>query len=270
MQTKFDFETYAMFKNKQLFNCTFKEYLNRDWLFLDSIDQKESLYELLEKHKCLIIKPISGHCGQGVQCIKKEEVQRINHLIDDIKTGGQYLCEEKIENIKSLKQLNPTSLNTIRVNTFVDKEGNVHFLDFVLRVGGAGSIIDNLNGGGVAYHVNSIHGIVDQPGKNSNNEYFYYHPSTGIKMIGFEIPNFLELKDFLTKIAKVCPLARIVGWDVAITEKGFVLIEGNMGSGEDAMQLDGLGYYNFIKKTGNYENSNYWGIPRSIISLQES
>lgn len=147
MQTKFDFETYVMFKNKQQFNCTFKEYLNRDWLFLVSIDQKESLYELLEKHKCLIIKPISEHYGQGVQCIKKEEVQRINHLFDDIKTGGQYLCEEKVKNISSIKQLNPTSLNTIRVNTFVDKEGNVHFLDFVLRVGGAGSIIDNLNGG---------------------------------------------------------------------------------------------------------------------------
>lgn len=100
--------------------------------------------------------------------------------------------------------------------------------------------------GGVAYHVNSIHGIVDQAGKNSNNEYFYYHPSTGIKMIGFQIPNFPELKVFITKIAKVCPLARIVGWDVAITEKGFVLIEGNMGPGEDAMQLDGLGYYKFI------------------------
>ena len=115
-------------------------------------------------------------------------------------------------------------------------------------MGGAGSIIDNLNGGGVAYHVNSIYGIVDQPSKNSKNEHFYYHPSTGIKMIGFQIPNFLELKVFITKIAKICPLARIVGWDVAITEKGFVLIEGNMCSGEDAMQLDGLGYYNFILK----------------------
>ena len=40
MQTKFDFETYVMFKNKQQFNCTFKEYLNRDWLFLVSIYQK--------------------------------------------------------------------------------------------------------------------------------------------------------------------------------------------------------------------------------------
>lgn len=215
---------------------------------MDSIDQKACLYELLEKHECLIIKPISGHCGQGVQCVRKEEVQRINHILDDIKTGGQYLCEGKVENIKSLKQLNPSSLNTLRANTFVDKDGNVHFLDFVLRVGGAGSIIDNLNGGGVAYHVNPSLDIVDQAGKNSNNEYFYYHPSTGIKMIGYEIPNFLELKAYLTKVAKVCLLARIVGWDVAITDKGFALIEGNMGPGEDAMQLDGIGYYNFIIK----------------------
>lgn len=65
-------------------------------------------------------------------------------------------------------------------------------------------------------------------------------------MLGFEIPKFQEVKRVVKEIANLSPKARIVGWDIAITDKGISLIEGNMGPGEDAMQLDGNGYYNFI------------------------
>ena len=53
--------------------------------------------------------------------------------------------------------------------------------------------------------------------------------------------------------AKVIPQVRYVGWDIAITEKGPVVIEGNQFPGHDILQLpvhcpDKIGMLPVIKK----------------------
>lgn len=167
MQSKFDFLTYSTFKNKVKFMQMYSTYLNRDWCLLDTPSSISAFHDFLSSHGCVIVKPTSGHCGQGVRCVRLEDTDIISEIINRIKKGEVFICEEKIENVYSLKKINPTSLDTLRVNTFIDKHGVVHFLDFVLRVGGKGAVIDNLNGGGVAYHVHPDWGIVDLPGKDS-------------------------------------------------------------------------------------------------------
>ena len=65
-------------------------------------------------------------------------------------------------------------------------------------------------------------------------------------MLGLRIPHFDKLKAFVERMARLNPKAKLVGWDIAITETGFELIEGNFAADETIMQFDGIGKYYFI------------------------
>ena len=57
--------------------------------------------------------------------------------------------------------------------------------------------------------------------------YYTKHPDTNLDIVGFKIPMWNEALDFVKKLANVIPNVKYVGWDIALTEKGWVLIEGN-------------------------------------------
>lgn len=51
------------------------------------------------------------------------------------------------------------------------------------------------------------------------------------KIVGFEIPKYKEVIDFVKELGVVVPKVRYVGWDIAITNNGPVVVEGNNFSG---------------------------------------
>lgn len=55
---------------------------------------------------------------------------------------------------------------------------------------------------------------------------FYRHPETGIVFDGFQIPYFNEVKNIIIKASALFDLP-LLGWDVAITPNGPVIIEVN-------------------------------------------
>ena len=63
------------------------------------------------------------------------------------------------------------------------------------------------------------------------------HPTTRMEFDNFEIPYFKEMKELVLKAALVNQNIKVVGWDVAITKKGPVLVEGNRRPGFDIVQV---------------------------------
>ena len=53
------------------------------------------------------------------------------------------------------------------------------------------------------------------------------HPDTQIKFKGFEIPFYKEAEALAIKLHHYLYRCHSIGWDIAITEKGPVFIEGN-------------------------------------------
>ena len=70
-------------------------------------------------------------------------------------------------------------------------------------------------------------------------------------MVGFSIPNIHDIVDYVCQLAKVVPSARVVGWDIAITNKGLDFVEMNCPGGHDILQAFGEPYYDYIKKILN-------------------
>ena len=67
------------------------------------------------------------------------------------------------------------------------------------------------------------------------------HPDTGFEFAGFIVPHLEAAKDMAKAAAAFLPF-RLVGWDVAITEEGPILVEGNHNFGFWAAQIADGGY----------------------------
>lgn len=53
------------------------------------------------------------------------------------------------------------------------------------------------------------------------------HPISNHKIVGFKVPMFNEAVNLVKECAKIIPEVAYVGWDVAISENGPVIVEGN-------------------------------------------
>ena len=66
------------------------------------------------------------------------------------------------------------------------------------------------------------------------------HPDTNTTIKGFEIPYFKEGRELVEKAALRVSEIGYVGWDLAFTENGPLLIEGNHFPGHDIYQMPAL------------------------------
>ena len=53
------------------------------------------------------------------------------------------------------------------------------------------------------------------------------HPDTGMRFKGFRIPEWQELRNIVLKIAEKTDKLGYVGWDMALSKNGWVMVEGN-------------------------------------------
>jgi len=83
-------------------------------------------------------------------------------------------------------------------------------------------------------------GIVTTQGADLLEHRFLRHPTTGLTIPGFQVPQWEAVRETVESAVKLTPNAVIVGWDVAITTDGPVLIEGNAYPSVQIMQTAGM------------------------------
>lgn len=89
--------------------------------------------------------------------------------------------------------------------------------------------VDNLASGGIAAAVDEKSGIVNTAGFYSDltKSPELNHPISGMPIKGYQIPYWSEIIQMVKEVAMLHPQNRSIGWDIAITENGPELIEGN-------------------------------------------
>ena len=226
-----DKRLYPLYINKDRFNETYADFISRDWIRL-SID-KEQIYSFFRMHSNVIIKPCDGDSGKGIKIVHDSNSLSAAE-IDDLICGNESgIAEELLYNHPKLNELNASSLNTMRIVT-VRVGGAMEVLFAGIRFGAKGSEIDNISTGGYIAPIDVIsgkicgHSHVKKTAQTENEE--------TVDHIGFQMPMWEELNAFLYKLTAVVPQMRYMAWDIAITEKGFVAIEGNHSSGNTITQ----------------------------------
>jgi len=140
-----------------------------------------------------------------------------------VKRGG--VLEECINQVVEMSDFHPQSVNTVRLSVIRLPNRVVIFEPF-MRIGRGGSCVDNAGAGGLIAAIDSDTGKVIACGDEMGRTY-EYHPDTGKKIIGFTVPMWKEACQLGRELAEIVPTTRYIGWDIALTKKGWDVVEGN-------------------------------------------
>ena len=215
-------EDFYKLDDKGIFNETFKEYIKRDFLII-SKDNFDEFKKFTSKHKKIIAKIINGEGGKGISLITVNKNDK-EKVFKELLKNNQTLIEEVIIQNKEISKLYSGSVNTLRLFTFYDGE-NAYVLNSVFKIGNGG-VTDNFSSGSM-YTFTDDDGVVIVPAIDQDDNIYEIHPITKEKIVGFKVPLYDEACKLVIEAAKLMPTIKYIGWDVAITDKSPVIIEGN-------------------------------------------
>lgn len=191
---------------------------------------------VMENHR-LFCKPLDGEEGKGIFIVEEKDGSLLcdgNPVSEDglllRLTSSRYLVQTFISQHKLMGQLHPQSINTIRLVTARGlKDGKIHILPSILRIGTGESVVDNTSQGGVAVGIDIETGYLKKYGfyKPQYGLKTDIHPDSKIRFEEFQIPYFDEVKRKAVYFHSMLPQVHSVGWDIAVGEDGPIFVEGN-------------------------------------------
>lgn len=206
----------------------------------DMLISKENAFQNISNSKNIFIKKATdSYGGKGVFHIVdgKDNLENAIAVIDSISTD--IVVQQGIVQSRTLAKINPSSVNTLRIVTWLRNDNSVVNLSNILRMGIGDSKVDNASSGGITVGVNEDGSLKPVAYKNTGARYDE-HPTTHIKFNDFRIPSFDKAIEMVMKQAMLMPDFRLISWDVAFDEyDNPVLIEANLCDGElDFHQLN--------------------------------
>ena len=229
---------FYQLNDKIEFDTIFADLLKRRFLDLRKTDAA-GLRDFCAGTEAIFCKP-AGLCGgEGIQRVVTADIGDYDALYDSLVKNGQLLIEEPIRQHPDMNQLCPDSVNTVRIVTLVTDNG-AQMVYALVRMGMGGVCVDNVSSGGMYAPVNE-HGQLYRPAFcDKTGKYYERHPLTGTDIVGFQIPLFDQALDLCRMASqRVEEHLKYIGWDVAITPDGPVLVEGNNLPGYDMCQNAG-------------------------------
>ncbi|NRA68648.1 MAG: hypothetical protein HRU19_29450 [Pseudobacteriovorax sp.] len=181
----------------------------------------------------VIVKDIRLDQGKGVELLKKHDLASCIDRFD-----SNYIFQKRLKNSDELLTLVPegTPLATLRVITFNPSEPKtVHAF---IKFGKKGSIVDNLFADAVASQIDItaktlLVGRIANlyMSAKRNDQMFERLKGAESSFVNYKIQNIEDIFNEAEKAHKLLANAAVIGWDVAITDEGFVFVEANLCSG---------------------------------------
>jgi hypothetical protein len=148
-----------------------------------------------------------------------------------------YLIEERVRPHPALAELVGPTLCCVRVVTFIATNGAPAILGAVYKIQPKPLGVDHLSHGAIGSWVDLESGTLGQGRTRHELGYTSVIPGTDKIFVGSKLPHWTEVRDVALKAARVFPWARSIGWDIAISDRGPVLIEGNAEWSTSLLQI---------------------------------
>jgi len=177
----------------------------------------------------IFCKPIDGIKGENIFVIDNNTHIKITDNLVDMVFSKAFIFQELIEQHEVLNNVNCSSINTLRIVTYKNEENEMTILSGFIRVGREGAIIDNAHKGGIVVPLNIENGKMYAEGIqliDNGGGIFYKHPDTGVVFENLQIPHYIQIKKMVFKAASLFKFP-LLGWDVAVTPSGPIIIEAN-------------------------------------------
>jgi len=121
--------------------------------------------------------------------------------------------------------------------TFIGLGGAPRILGAVYKIQPEPLGVDHLSYGALGSWVDLESGRLSTGRSRHNFGFTSVIPGTDKAFVGFELPHWPEVKAIALKAATVFPWARSIGWDIAISDRGPILIEGNAEWSTSLLQI---------------------------------
>ncbi len=204
----------------------------------------DGLFALLRREKMLAFKPSAGTHGDGFYCLAYETDENGNgtylmngkavteqEMMDTIiQRKSFYVVTEYLEMHHQLKEIYAKSVNTIRIMVVNAHGYDPRIMQTYMRIGSSRTgFTDNVGYGGICVMVDKETGELYQP-ETIKDHVFYpcpNHPDTGTPIAGF-LPHWDMVRQGVLDICRYLCELEYLGFDVAITEEGFTILEINI------------------------------------------
>ena len=169
----------------------------------------------------LVIKPtIRTGRGHNVICFKISSNDFTTYKKKSIRElllwfNKDFIIQKRVEQSNVLESLNPTSLNTIRVVSYIHTK-EVILLSSTLRIGALNATIDNFSSGGIMCGIKHS-GKLRESAHTKSGE-IISKSFTNISFKDVEIPNYHLVKEMIEGLHKKVPYFKIISWDIAVNK----------------------------------------------------
>lgn len=230
---------FDMFKKSQVARVL-KEDFRRDILILEDASREE-IFAFFEKHPHFFAKQDTSYAGKGVFSLETKDFAGPMEVYVWLLEHKITLLEEAILQHPLLDSVSPGCVGTVRITTVVSPQGEVSFYSPLLRMG-EGQVDRIISG--QFYAPLDEEGVIFAPAFKQDGDFelrggdfLSHHPSTGVELVGFQVPFFKEAMELCRQMALKVKSYPFIGWDLAITEEGPVLLEGNKFPANDIIQV---------------------------------
>lgn len=185
-----------------------------------------------------ILKPNIGINGAGIRLLSAGEgmvsLDGRPVTADELAAelgSGEWIIQERVRQHPKMAAIYPHAVNTLRLVT-VRPEGKHPAAPFIarMRIGVNGGIVDNWSHGscgGILISLDPDSGRPMGPGVSRAIGTIYRHPNTGFAIEDLDIPYYRQAVQHVCRLHDELKCFHSVGWDVAVTEDGPTIIEGN-------------------------------------------
>jgi hypothetical protein len=151
-----------------------------------------------------------------------------------------FLVQERARNHPAMRDLTNGALSTMRIISCLDEQDRPEIMAGVQRMAvGRNETVDNVHAGGMGVPIDLSTGCLLQGtdmGVDAHMGWIDFHPTTGGRITGRALPMWEETRELVRAAHAAFSDWVVIGWDVAVTAGGPVLVEGNSGPDIDLIQ----------------------------------
>ncbi|MFO0990696.1 MAG: sugar-transfer associated ATP-grasp domain-containing protein [Hyphomicrobiales bacterium] len=199
----------------------------------------------------LFFKPARGRGGTGAEvwryrgdgsyCRTNGEIASESELQERLRGKNEtYIVQPRLTNHAAILDLSIGTLATVRMLTILDEYEKPVATHAVFRMAvGDNLVVDNFHAGGIAAKIDMKTGVLGRAtdiGLRAERGWCDRHPDTGGQIVGRCLPFWRETVEAAEKGHAAFPGRVLIGWDIAITDDGPVLVEGNAAPDVDLIQ----------------------------------
>lgn len=160
------------------------------------------------------------------------------HYVSTRSEDRDCLLQERLTNHADLDGLCGQGLATLRVVTYLPREGTARTLMSTFRMPTGDSVVDNFAAGGIAAPVDLDTGRLGVAiAKDVARGQFEAHPDSGARITGRRLPCWPEAQRLALEAQGLFSDVPFIGWDIVIGPEGPLLLEANTTWCGDLVQM---------------------------------